>query len=358
MLFLDISLHFLFDTFLGILLIVFLLIAGVLYYSFYLFKKLIDLIYWSKEIDYKVSQAIVHGSDEGEQKDSGTFSQYSNNSSFRDLFLEKLVDSEKKFSGTAQNEINKLFQDYNLEKEALKKLDSKKTHLIAGGIQELTSMRVEAAVTKINSFLTHPSPLVYQEAQYAMVGFKGFNGLQFLNTVSNKISEWQQLRLLISIPHIPKNCDDTVNSWLQSENNSVIIFTLRLARKFQMLSFYSPILHLLNHSSEQIRIQAVQTLQSLENPSTVNDLTASYANQTTDVQVEIIKALKMAKDQSSTDFLKTQLIEHPFPKLKIFAAEALFALGQESFLISLAEDGSAPEQIIQIIKHSMQERIC
>ncbi|WHF50302.1 HEAT repeat domain-containing protein [Chryseobacterium gotjawalense] len=358
MLFLDISLHFLFDTFLGILLIVFLLILGVLYYSFYLFKKLIDLINWSQEIDYKVTQVIVHGSDELEKTDADRFSQFSNNSSFRDLFLEKLVDSEKKFSGAAQNEINKLFQDYNLEKEAFEKLDQKKPYLIAGGIQELTSMRVETAVPKINSLLTHSSSLVYQEAQYAMVSFKGFDGLQFLDTASNMISEWQQLRLLLSVSHIPENGDDSFKNWLRSENNSVIIFTLRLARKFQMLSFYSEILNLLDHSSEQVRIQAVQTLQSLENPSTVNDLTASYTNQTPDVQVEIIKVLKIAKDQRAVVFLKKQLIDHPFPKLKIFAAEALFSLGHETFLMSLAENESSPEQLIQIIKHSMQEKVC
>lgn len=357
MLFLDISLHFLFDTFLGILLIVFLLIIGVLYYSFYLFKRLIHLIKWSQEIDHKVSEAIVYGGEEAETKPD-SFSRFSNNSSFRDLFLEKLVDSEKKFSGAAQNEISKLFQDYNLEKETLKKLNQKKPFLIAGGIQEVASMRVESAVPKIASFLNHPSPLVYQEAQYAMVSFKGFDGLQFLDSLSSKISEWQQLRLLISVTNVPENCGQTVNAWLQSQNNSVIILTLRLMRKFQMLSFYSQVQDLLDHSAEEVRIQAVQTLQSLENSSTVLHLTESYPTQTSEVQVEIIRALKSSKDQRCVDFLKKQMINHPFPKLKILVAETLFSLGHHDYLISLAEDESSSKQLVQIIKHSMQEKVC
>lgn len=356
MLFLDIPLHFLVDTFLGILIIVFLLIGGVLYYSFYLFKKLIHLIKWSKEIDLTVSEAIVYGSDESETK-STTLSEFYNNSSFRDLFLSKLVDSEKKFSGSAQNEISKLFHDYNLEKETLKKLNQKKPHLIAGGIQEVASMRVEAAIPKIASFLTHPSPIVYQEAQYAMVGFKGFDGLQFLNTFTNIISEWQQLRLLLSVSHVPQNCDESVNRWLQSENESVIIFTLRLLRKFQMLSFYPQLLNLLNHESEEVRIQTVQTLQSLENSSTIDHLIASYRTQNQGIQVEIIRILKISKDQRCVDFFKKELVNHPFPKLKIFAAEALFSLGHEQYLIDLSELESSPEQLVQIIKHSMKEKI-
>ena len=357
MLFLDIPLHFLFDTFLGILLIIFILIFGVLYYSFYLFKKLIDLIHWSKEIDHKVSEAIVYGGDEGETK-SDNFSQFSTNSSFRDLFLVKLVDSERKFSGAAQTEISKLFQDYHLEKETLKKLNQKKPYLIAGGIQEVASMRVESAIPKIASFLNHPSPLVYQEAQYAMVSFKGFEGLRFLDTVSNKISEWQQLRLLLSVSTVPEDCDELVHRWLQSENVSVIIFTLLLLKKFQMLSFYSEVLDLLNHPSEEVRIQAVQTLQSLENASTVKDLTESFPNQTTEVQVEIIRVLKISKDQRCVEFLKTQLINHPFPKLKILAAETLFSLGHQDYLNNLAKEDTSTEQLVQVIKHSMQEKVC
>ena len=357
MLFLDVLQDFLFYTFLGVLFIVLLLIVAVLYYSFYLLKKLINILTWSRQIDQKVSQAIVYGNTEGE-KNSESFSQFSSNSSFRNLFLEKVVESEKKFSGAAQTEITKLFQDYNLQRETLKKLNQKKPYLIAGGIKEVASMHIESEVPKIVSFLNHPSPLVYQEAQYAMVSFKGFDGLRFLDTVSNKISEWQQLRLLLSVSTIPQNCDEVVNNWLESANNSVIIFTLRLLRKFQMLTFYPQVLKLLQHSSVEVRIQAVKTLQSLENSSTLNHLIKSYPNQTPEVQVEIIRVLKISKDQRCVEFLKTQLINHPFPKLKILAAETLFSLGHQDYLNNLAKEDTSTEQLVQVIKHSMQEKVC
>lgn len=357
MLFKDILLDSIFDAFLGVLLIVLFLIISVLYYSFYLLKKINNTLTWSQQIDQHVSEAIVYGSKEDENH-AKSFSQFSQNSSFRNLFLKKLIASEKKFLGAAHHEVNKLFQNFHLEKETKKKLNQKQPYLIAGGLQDVASMHVESEIPKIAALLIHPSPLVYQEAQYAMVSFKGFDGLAFLNTVYTKISEWQQLRLLLSVTAIPKFSDEAVNKWLNSTNDSVIIFTLRLLRNFQLLSFYPQVFNLLKHSAEEVRIQVVQTLQSLENPSTVNHLIASYAHQSPDVQVQIIRVLKVLKDQRCVEFLKKQLTDHSFSRLKIFAAEALFSLGHYDYLLKLSKDQSSPEQLTQFVNHSMQSKIC
>ena len=352
----NISLHYLFDTFLGILLLVFLLIAAVLFFSFYQFKKKIYLALWSNLINDKITSAVVYGTEVNTKNDG--FLKFTNNSAFRALFLEKLVESESKFSGAAQEEIGNLFKDHDLQQVAIKKLDQKKTCIIATGIHELTVMGVRKSLPKITGFLTNPSSLVYQEVQYAMVSFNGFDGLHFLDTDKNKISEWQQLRLLLSINNIPADCDASIKNWLASKNNSVIIFTLRLLSKFQMLVFYPNILNLINHSSEEIRIQVVKTLQHLENPSTIADLIETYPKQPTDVQIEIICILKTSKDQSCVDFLKEQLLNHSSSKLRILAAQAIFSLGHLPYLISLTLSESSCDKLIEIIKHAMQEKIC
>ena len=206
-------------------------------------------------IDEKISETIVNG--RNNKITNPNFKKWLKNSNFRNLFLEKLVSTEKKFSGGAHQEIKQLFADYNLKQDALKKLKKKKSHLIAGGIQELTSMDYSAALAQISKFLHHPSPQVYHEAQYAMVVFKGFEGLNFLNDFPYIISDWQKLRLLRSINQMPEDCTEIVNDWLHSSNSSVIIFTLKLVRKFQMLSSYQEVKKLLLHNSIEIRVEAV-----------------------------------------------------------------------------------------------------
>ena len=352
---LNISVHFLFYIFLVILIVVFLLIVVVLYYSFNQFRKLLAVRRWSTLIEDKVVSAVVN---KGEVANDPDFKMFSQQTAFRNLFLEKLIESEKKFSGSAQKEIIGLYEDYHLEKESFCKLDQKQPHLFVGGIQELTAMKVEKAVPKIASFLNHPSVQVYQEAQYAMVNYKGFEGLRFLDETLHIISDWQQLRLLLSLTDIPQNAEASIEKWLQSPNDSVSIFTLRLLRKFQMLTHYPDVLPLMSHASQVVRIQAVQTLQSLENSFTTTDLTEGFSAQPLPVQLEIIRALMNSKDPQSAGFLKTQLLEHSAPGLRILAADCLIVLGFEKYLRQLLKDQDSSEELIQIIKHALQEKIC
>lgn len=350
------SVHFLFLVFLGMLLLVLLLIIGVLFYSFFQYKESVRISEWVKVINQKISEVIVY--EDQELSLDQNFMASSGNSSFRNLFLQKLVDSEKKFSGSAKIKIKNLFKEYHLQQEAAKKLDQKKPYLIAGGIQELTVMEVKESLPRISSFLSHPSPQVYQEAQYAMVSFKGFEGLYFLNTATEKISEWQQLRLLLSITSIPENSGEAIESWLRSSNGTVIIFTLKLLRKFQMLPFYSIVVTLLEHSSVEVRVQAVQTILSLENPSTIRFLTEVYPDQPHEVQLEILRVMKISKDQCCTDLVKKELLENSNTAIKVYAAETLFELGHQEYLAKLSRDETASEELIQIIKYALQEKVC
>ena len=349
------SLHFLLYIFIGILSVVVLLIIAVLLYSFHQYRELTHRRIWAELIDRKVSEAIVYGQNSAANPQ---FDRVSEKSDFRDFFLEKLVSSEKKFSGLAQGEIKGLFKTYDLKKEAYKKLSQRKPYLIAGGIQELTAMNVEEAIPKISVFVNHPSPQVFQEARYAMATFRGFEGLQFLDYISNRISDWQQLRLLLSIPYIPAGSENTILAWLGSSNSSVVIFTLSLLRKFQLLSYYPTVWTLLDHPEEDVRGKAVQTLQCLENDTTMVDLIAVFPNQPLQVQLEVLKAMKRSRDQRCVPFLQNLLLHNENVAVKIGAAETLFALGHEVYLKKLAESESSSGPLIQIIKHALQESVC
>ncbi|WP_042721052.1 hypothetical protein, partial [Flavobacterium sp. B17] len=65
---------------------------------------------------------------EGSIDDDAQFKILSQNASFRNLFLQKLVDSEKKFSGGAKDKIKVYFMIYTFRKKRLKNL-IRKNHI-------------------------------------------------------------------------------------------------------------------------------------------------------------------------------------------------------------------------------------
>ncbi|ADY51175.1 hypothetical protein Pedsa_0597 [Pseudopedobacter saltans DSM 12145] len=339
-----------------VLILVLLLTIIVLTYSFYRYRVLHNRESWKKIIEYKISEVIVDGQETiHNDKD---FLGHLKDSSFRNLFLAVLVASNRKFSGAAQSELKKLFYGFQLDKDAWKKLRRKESYLVAIGIQELASMGVESAIPQITSLLESPRQQIYQEAQYAIVSFKGFEGLDFLNDLLYPLSDWQQLRLLSSLKEIPENSSKSISNWLGNQNESVVIFTLRLIKKFQLLSFYSQVWNMLDRATINTQIHIVRTLRVLENANTIQQLISVFSEKTEQVQLEILKALKIAKNKKSGPFLQQQLWEHPTVSIKIAAAEALIALEQQQYLQQIANENTTPEQLIQIIKHALQEKIC
>lgn len=152
------SVHFLFLIFIVMLSLVMLLAVIVLIYNLIEYNKSVRTAGWSETINKKISDVIVYG--EEELSEDIYFKALSVNASFRNLFLQKLVDSEKKFSGAAKNRIQDLFKEYDLRKEAIKKLTQKKAYLIARGIRELTVMEFQEAIPQIETYLSHSSPQV------------------------------------------------------------------------------------------------------------------------------------------------------------------------------------------------------
>jgi len=332
------------------------MIGAVLFYGFYQYKAIKNKRDWESVIDARVSDAIVFP-DEKQATENELFQSHSKEYSFRNLLLEKLVSSKKKFSGMAQDEIQRLFVSYGLYKEAVQNLNSKKPYVIAGGIQEVTAMKINEGLPKVKQYLKHPAPQVYNEAQYAMVVFEGFKGLTFLNTLETSLSDWQQLRLLGSLEKLPEGTHISVETWLQSSNLSVVIFTLKLIKKFQMLTCYEAVKKMLDHSSENVRINAVQTLQILENERTVDDFMETFPLQPVKVKLAVIKAMKHSNDKNYQNFFSSQLINQQIVSLKMEAAKGLFALGGTESLKEIAESKMATQQIREIVKHVLQEKI-
>lgn len=353
---LNVMVHDLLLIFLTVLVMILVMIGTVLFYGFYQYKSLKNKRKWESLIDARVSDAIVFP-DEKEAPESELFLSHSKEGLFRNLLLEKLVSSKKKFSGIAQDEIQRLFVNYGLYSEALQNLNSTKPYVIAGGIQEVTAMKMTDSLPKVKKYLEHPTPQVYNEAQYAMVVFEGFSGLVFLNTLQTQLSDWQQLRLLGSLKKVSEVSNVSVEMWLQSSNLSVVVFTLKLIKKFQMFTCYDLVKKLLHHASENVRINAVQTLQILENDLTMEHFMETYPLQPVKVQLAVLKAMKHSNDKRYHDFFRSQLIHQQVVSLKMEAAQALFALGFSQSLTEIAQSKASSKQIREIVKHVLQEKI-
>ncbi len=160
-----------------------------------------------------------------------------NNAVARQYVTDELIRCKKNFSGLVSEHIVILYEKLGLKKYSLAKVAEKKRwHIKAQGIQELYMMNQQDVLKTIYRNTNSKNDFVRMEAQTGVIHLTGFPGLRFLDVVSYPITEWQQLKLLEQLRLYPDKEDisDKLPQWLQSKNETVVVFALKLADDYQL----------------------------------------------------------------------------------------------------------------------------
>ena len=68
--------------------------------------------------------------------------------------------------------------------------------------------------------------------------------------------------------------------------------------------------------------------------------------------------MKISKDQCCIDLLKLELSEKHPSDIRVNAAQALFLLGHSAYLSELKQQQSSSQELVQIVKYALQEKVC
>lgn len=174
----------------------------------------------------------------------------------RKILCEDLVRTHKSLSGSAAQNVQWLFTQLGLQNDVFHRFQSSKWHIKANAIQQLAEMKQKQYLTKIYKVINHPNYHVRMTAQLAIVKLTGFTGLRFLNVSRYPITPWQQLSLLQELSTDAVIDPERLRSWLHSENETVVEFTMKLMRKYQCFEFQDEIIAGLQSPHSWVRRQA------------------------------------------------------------------------------------------------------
>lgn len=214
------------------------------------------------------------------------------NERFREVIVDVILYATKNISGNAEFNLKKLYEQLNLHLFALENLKDKRWYVKAKAIQELGVMNQMEYLNKIYRFTNNKKELVRMEAQLAVIKLLGFEGLRFLDVISYKLTEWNQIKLLNELARLPNNNFTGIEKWLRSANVSVVAFALKLARNYHRFELYNEILNCLDHEDDDVRYQAILTLQKIYTVDTSKILLNKFSKEIYKNQFAIIKTLK------------------------------------------------------------------
>lgn len=306
--------------------IIFIIILGLLFAStlvFFIYKKRIaaEKKSWEEPIALLVSTAVFNLEEECPELISKS-SKYLLNPRFRQYLINEIILARKSLSGSSTENLKKLYENLELNKDSFKKLHHKKWHIKARGIQELAIMEQKRYVKEIFRLTNNKSESVRNESQCALVNFYGFAGLRFLGIIVYPLSEWQQIQLLNKLHDVKPQNFEVIKRWLQSPNESVVNFTLRLATFYNRFDVYPDVMDCLSNASLHVKLNTLNYLKKIPRDDTAEKLVDNYSYENKSYRLAIINALNDIGSEEQINFLLKQLHDND-NDIKFAAAKSL-----------------------------------
>jgi len=273
----------------------------------------------------------------------------------RQMMIDEMLKMKKNLSGAGVEDLYKLYDKLSLHEDSYRKLETKKYQLIVMGIRELSEMNFKTYYRFIYRCTNHPQEDVRIEAQVAIVRLFGVKGLRFLSIVTYAISEWQQMTLLHLLNNMKKDKPKGFDKWFDSKNDSVIIFSLRLAEMYNCLEFLEKIQHLLHHPNDTVKIQSVFCTRNIYDESTEPQLLAYYPIVNKPVRMAILVVLQSLSTDLSIPFLYKQLFDNDV-EIRFCILKVLHRLCESIDIINVIEnEPEKKESIVRMLEQIKSE---
>lgn len=310
----------------------------------YLRKKELVMTKYKNEYESDLINYLYAGSDEEAVTEQQQIIITKLRSLSVDKFKRKIIVStflrlRNEISGEMADSIQKLYFQSGFINYALVRLKSKKWHIVAAAIRELTQLQVKEVQDEILALVNHPKPEIQKEVQLYLVTLFNFKGLEFLNILKSPLSEWNQIQLLEVLQRFDEQELPNITPWLQSSNNYVVIFSLKLAKMYNQFELKDALLELLTHPSIKIRIDAIDVLGHLQIIEAKNILKEQFNTLSMEEQFAFLKLLENLYEKSDEPFL-LEHINHENFKIKLTSLTILKMLNVEKFksLKTFSED--------------------
>ncbi len=229
------------------------------------------------------------------------------NAAGRQYAIDQLINTKKNLIGMAAGNVIFFYEKLGLRKHSVEKFNSHIWYKKAKGIYELYMMEQQDMQEEILAYTNSRNEYVRLEAQTAVLAFSGFDGLVFLDQLTQPMNSWQQVKLLEQLHPLDPGNLTQLPEWLRSENESVVIFALKLAEIYQQLQVTAEVTDCLQHPVERVRGQAILALKRIGDEATPTDLVNRYAVETPGNRKLILETLGSIATEAVRPFLEKEL---------------------------------------------------
>jgi len=338
-------------------LLILLFLTFIIILGFVIYRKKVasNKALWHQNIAPVILQAIFLEEDGGDRVEvTYKFKMLFQDPRFRRYAINELIKAKDNFSGSSASSLQTLYESLDLDGDSFRELHNPKWHIKAKGIQELGIMKQAKYRKEIFWLANNKHELVRNEAQCAMVSFFGFSGLSFLNVIEYPMSQWHQVQLLHKLNDVKPETFEALKTWMQSSNESVIVFAIKLATLYNCYGVYTNVVNCLKHPGVQVKISALEYLKQMPQEDTPDRIISNYYSENINYKLAVINALKDIGTEKQISFLVKEL-HNKNNDVKAAAANSLSVLhplGHTFFKTYLLAEEKPWKEIFLQITHN------
>jgi HEAT repeats len=309
-----------------LLILLFLVTILVMYFTIRREESDLDKIAWQHSVGVVIVGVVfIEGVEEGCEAMTHEFEKRLNKKGYKNYMINELIKSKRAFSGSSADSLKLLYERLNLDTISFGKLHHSKWHIRAKGIQELGIMEQTKYRKEIFWLANDGHELVRNEAQCAMVSFFGWSGLSFLNAIEHQMSQWHQVQLLDKLSEVKPDTFKDIREWMESTNESVIVFAIKLATLYKCHEVYQSIVKCLQSPNSQVKISALEYLRLMPQEDTSDQMINNYYAEDIGYKLAVITSLKDIGSEKEISFLVKELDDQD-NDIKAAAANSLSIL--------------------------------
>lgn len=254
------------------------------------------------------------------------------------ILINILFNFQENLKGNVSKCIPEIYVNLDLHKDALKASKSMVFHRKVQAIKELTYLYPEGAVKIIPGYINDENDRIRAEVQTSYIRLNQKHPFQFFKYLTNPFALWTQLSAfnLIRLHQLPV---PSFVGFLNSNQNTVRNFCLRMIIHFQQLEDVSVVFHLLDSEIEKTRFLTYQVINDLRLYDGKLNIKKKYRDETEKNKKQIIKALRNIGSSEDLDFLEI-ILKSETVSLKTEACRSMYYINEEgkSRIMRLAQE--------------------
>lgn len=224
---------------------------------------------------------------------------------FKDVIVQEIISLNKNMKGDFKARLKLIYRKLELDRHSIQKLSSKRWDTVTAGIVEINEMDVAEATPLVEKFTSHENFYIRSNAVATQLNISNDMTLKVLAEQQYPLSRWQQVKYYRIIKFINSQGKVQVNLLIESENESVRVFGIKLVRYLGL-------------------VDRLTLLQSI------------YASASINEKIEILKCYDIFNHEDGLDDVYKDLFTKD-KALLLMAVKVLKNLGSEITVVILME---------------------